>query len=118
MPAIDSYLAGVFDTSGKIYPREGGGLAVRVYFPKRYMANQVRLAFGGKVGGLKPAYWTISDASDLDRFLIRVGPFVRGQRNAVQALTSWRDKEITAFAAGHILSDHYDEYAIQGETNG
>ena len=90
---------------------------MRIYFPKRYMANQVRLAFGGRVGGLKPAYWTINEGSDIDRFLARVGPFIRGQREALQALVSWRDKEITAFAAGHILSDHYDEYSIQRKTD-
>ncbi len=118
MPAVDSWLGGVFDVSGLVYEREEGGLAVRVYFPKRSMANQVRLALGGKVGGLKPAHWTISEGTDLDRFIIRVGPFIRGQREALRALTSWREKEINAYAAGHILSDHYDEYAIQGETDG
>ena len=111
MPAIDSYLAGVFDASGTIYPREGGGLAVRICFPKRFMANQVRLAFGGKVGG---THWTINEASDLDRFIIRVGPFIRGQREALRALTAFREKEIDVFKAGDILSDHYEEYAIQG----
>ncbi len=79
---------------------------MRVYFPKRFMANQVRLAFGGKVGGLKPAYWTINEGSDLDRFIIRVGPFIRGQREALEALVAFREKEIDTFKAGNILSDH------------
>ena len=70
MPAIDSWLAGVFDASGVIYEREGGGLAVRVYFPKRSMANQVRMTLGGKVGGLRPAYWTIGEQGDIDRFSV------------------------------------------------
>jgi hypothetical protein len=113
MPAVDSWLAGVFDASGLVYVREGG-LAVRVYFPKRFMANQVRLALGGKVGGLKPAYWTIREGGDLDRFIIRIGPFIRGQREALRALTAFREKEIDTFKAGHILSDHYENYQVEG----
>ena len=111
MPALDSWLGGVFDVSGVIYEREGG-LAVRVFFPRRFMANQVRLALGGKVGGLRPAHWTIQLGEDIDRFIIRVGPFIRGQREPLRALTSWREKEIDAFAAGNILSDHYESYVI------
>ncbi len=117
MPALDSWLAGVFDVSGVIYEREGGGLAVRVYFPKRSMANQVRMTLGGKVGGLRPAYWTIGEQKDIDRFIMRVGPFIRGQREVLEVLISWREKEIDVFAAANLLSDHYESYTI-GEDNG
>ncbi len=84
---------------------------MRIYFPKRSMANQVRLAFGGKVGG---THWTISEGSDLDRFIIRVGPFIRGQREALRALSEFREKEIDVLKAGNILSDHYEEYNVNG----
>ena len=114
MPAVDSWLGGVFDVSGVVYEREGG-LAVRVFFPKRFMANQVRFAFGGKVGGLSPAHWTIQLGEDIDRFILRVGPFVRGQREPLRALTMWREKEIDAYAAGNMLCDHYESYQISNE---
>ena len=111
MPAIGSWLGGVFDASGVIYEREGG-LAVRVYFPKRFMANQVRLAFGGKVGGLNPSHWTIHEGQDLDRFIMRIGPFIRGQRETLQVLTAYRDKEIDSYNAGTMLNDYYESYQI------
>ena len=117
MPAIDSYLAGVFDANGSVYEKETGGLAVRIHFPKRFMANQARLALGGKVGGGRRSYWTISKPNDLDRFIIRVGPFIRGQREALRALTAFQEREIDVYKAGNILNEHYETYTL-GETNG
>jgi len=109
MTAISSWLAGMFDANGKIYPTPSG-LAVRVTFPKRSLANQVRMALGGKVGGIgKKSWWQISSTTDLDRFLDSVVPFVRHQGEAVEILQAWMDKDVTLFEAGNQLSDFYSE---------
>ena len=96
--------------NGRVY-QESDGLYIRVYFPRRFLANQVRLAWGGgKVGGFSPAHITFSADSDLERFVDQVGPFVRGQRDALEILQQWRHHDLGAYEAGNRLSDFYDRY--------
>ena len=110
MTAISSWLSGAFDVNGRVYV-DAGSLAIRVYFPRRFLANQVRLAWGGgKVGGVHPAHISFSLDTDLERFVNQVGPFVRGQREALEILQEWREKNIGTYDAGSRLSDFYGSY--------
>jgi len=110
LTAINSWLAGAFDVNGRVYG-ETGGLGIRIYFPKRSLANQVRLAIGGgKVAGMRPSHITITLDTDLERFVNQVGPFVRGQREALEILQEWREHNLGTFEAGTRLSDFYDGY--------
>ena len=110
MPTIEGWVAGAFDVSGHVFPRQAGGLGVRIFLPHRALAQQIRNVLGGSVGGIDPARWTISDPEDLEEFLHKVGPFVRGQKGPIQWLHQWVDEEITTDQAEGALNIFYRRY--------